>query len=211
MALLNERMARHGWLGILIASVGALFVLGVAPRELGADSSKALLGGLVFMVTMLTWSGFNVLTKIIVTNGTSPLAATAGSMLFQCVGLLMLVPIEHGIGVEMSWGAWPIFGIVYMGILGTIVAFLAISWALQRLEGGKAGAVYYVEQVVGVAAAWLIVGEEPGPSFLLGGLLVLSGVYLVTRTQFLRREVSEEINTHALIPEIGAGEEAVAD
>jgi drug/metabolite transporter (DMT)-like permease len=188
MAFLGERIARHGWLGIALASLGAMLVLGVGPEELGADSSKAIAGGLIFMITMLTWSGFNVVTKIVVSNGTPPLAVATGSMMFQIIGLLILVPFEHAAGTSFSWSGWTVFGILYMSILGTVLAFLAVSWALERLEGSRAGAVYYVEQVVGVAAAWLLLNEEPGPSFAIGGLLVLGGVYMVTRSQVRRQD-----------------------
>ena len=179
MAFLGERIARVGWLGMALATAGALLVLGVSPGELDANGPRAVLGGLIFLAGNLSWSGFTVLSKRLVATE-KPVVIATGTALFGWTGMLPLFAVEQMTGVETHPGFWGIFGIFYAGILGTAMGFLILNWALQRTEGSRVGAVSYVQPVVGVAAAAIFLGERPGLGFLAGAILVIAGVFLVT-------------------------------
>ena len=101
--------------------------------------------------------------------------------LFGWLGLVLDFAVSAGAGrASVNLGFWPLLGILYNGILVGGFAFLALNWALKRLEGTRVGGIGYVNPAVGVLAAWTILGETPGPTFALGSLLVVVGVFLVT-------------------------------
>ncbi|MFQ5879130.1 MAG: DMT family transporter [Dehalococcoidia bacterium] len=177
---LGERMARAGWMGMALATTGALLILGLSPAELGGEGISTLLGGIIFLGGIISWYAFNVVAKRLLVRE-EPMAMAAGATLFGWVGLLIAFGIHTAAsGEAIQWSSQAIFGILFTGILGNAFGFLALHWALKRLEGSRVGALSYIQPVLGVVGAWTFLGEQPGPSFLLGALLILAGVYLVT-------------------------------
>jgi drug/metabolite transporter (DMT)-like permease len=71
--------------------------------------------------------------------------------------------------------------LAFLGLGCTGIAYLAWSAALKRLEAGTLTSFQYLQPLVTVAAASAWLGEPIGPIVLLGGALVLLGVFLVQR------------------------------
>jgi drug/metabolite transporter (DMT)-like permease len=57
--------------------------------------------------------------------------------------------------------------------------FLLLFWALGRAAAAPIAAMMYFQPVAGVLLAWLFLGEPLGGSFLVGAVLMLTGVSLV--------------------------------
>lgn len=178
--LAGEHISRSGWLGTALAMLGALLVLGLSPSELGAQGVRPLIGGIVLLASITSWNVFNVVAKRLLVRE-EPLAMATAASLFGWLGLLFVFGVSTGTGhAPIHFSFWPLFAIFYSGVLISAFAFLALNWALKRLEGTRVGGVSYIHPAVGVLSAWVILGETPGPTFVLGSLLVLAGVYLVT-------------------------------
>lgn len=63
-----------------------------------------------------------------------------------------------------------------LGVLSAAIAYLTGVVAARRLGGTFASFVGLSEVLFAVLFAWLLVGQQPGPSQALGGLVVLLGV-----------------------------------
>jgi drug/metabolite transporter (DMT)-like permease len=71
--------------------------------------------------------------------------------------------------------------LVYLGVLVTFFGFAVWFWGLRALPAARAGALMFLQPLSGLVLASLILGDRPTPSFLLGCVFVLAGVYLAVR------------------------------
>jgi drug/metabolite transporter (DMT)-like permease len=73
-----------------------------------------------------------------------------------------------------TWGA-----VLFLGIGCSGLGYLFWYTALEQLETSRVAAFLYLEPLVTLATAALLLGEPVQAPTIAGGLLVLGGVYLV--------------------------------
>ena len=100
--------------------------------------------------------------------GTSMLALAAGPDLFA------LKPEDFTLPVVLS--------VLYLGVLGTSVAFVWYYQAVQRLGAARTVIFNNLVPVFGATLGVLLLGEPLLPSMLLGGAIAVAGVMLVTKS-----------------------------
>jgi drug/metabolite transporter (DMT)-like permease len=79
-------------------------------------------------------------------------------------------------------------GIAFLGIFCSGFAYIFWYYALQVLPVAQTGAFLYIEPLVTVIVAALILQEQLFLSGLLGGGLILMGVWLVNRKGLMQKE-----------------------
>ncbi|WP_375002887.1 EamA family transporter [Aeromicrobium sp. CTD01-1L150] len=77
--------------------------------------------------------------------------------------------------------AW--IGLAYTVILGTIVGSGIWVWLMRRHPAGVVAPFSMLVPVVGILAAWLVLGERPSVLEGLGGVLVVAGVLWASHTR----------------------------
>jgi drug/metabolite transporter (DMT)-like permease len=100
------------------------------------------------------------------------------------VGWLLLAPVFFASGgfaafASLSPATW--FAVVFLGIGCSGFGYLWWYGALERLEASQVAAFLYLEPLVTLAAAMLLLGEPVGWATIVGGLVVLAGVALVQK------------------------------
>ena len=63
------------------------------------------------------------------------------------------------------------------------LAYIAWYDALQRMPASEAGALLYLEPLVAMAVAAAVLGERITVATIVGGAVILLGVWLVNRAQ----------------------------
>ena len=76
----------------------------------------------------------------------------------------------------------PLIGVLYLGVLGTSVAFVWYYQAVQRLGAARTVIFNNLVPVFGASLSVLLLGEPLLPSMLLGGAIAVAGVMLVTKS-----------------------------
>ena len=98
-------------------------------------------------------------------------------------GLMLLPPFVATSGVadlaHLTAAGWA--GVLFLGLACSGLGYLLWYGALERLEATRVAALLYLEPLVTLAAAVLLLGEPVGLLTVLGGALVLGGVSLVQR------------------------------
>lgn len=74
-----------------------------------------------------------------------------------------------------------ILAALYLGAGPSALAYLLWNQALRHLDAGQAANFLNLIPVVGIASAAFFLGEVPTPGQLLGGSLVVGGVWLSSR------------------------------
>ncbi len=69
----------------------------------------------------------------------------------------------------------------FMAIFSSVVAYTVFYWVLRYMEASRVSAIYYFQPPLVIVLASMVLGERPSDHLLMGGALVLLGVYLAER------------------------------
>lgn len=136
--------------------------------------------GLVFLSTLF-WVSGTLYARKQKDNTASPVANTAVQHLAAAAACVFIAVMKgewqsfHPASVPTA--AW--YGLAYLVIMGSIVAFMAFMWLVKVQPPAIVSTYTYVNPVVAVFAGWVIAGEPVTPAQLGALVLVLVGVLLV--------------------------------
>jgi drug/metabolite transporter (DMT)-like permease len=170
---------RPGWKGVV--GVG-LCILGVGMVLYGGLSSEddSLLGDLVILLAAMCVGAYTVLSMPMLRRH-SPLAVATYPTLFGGpVVLLLSLPylpkVEWG-----SLGAGPWAALAYSAILATAFAFAAWQRGISRIGANRVLIYQYLITFTGVTSGVIFFGEDLTTDKIVGGAVILVGVYLARR------------------------------
>jgi drug/metabolite transporter (DMT)-like permease len=177
--LMGEHMSVRRWLGVAIALVGVWIV--VSRGDVWDSVAVAVgAGELLMFGGVCAWAAYTLIGRRVL-SGLSPLAATTYAALWGTAMLALaaardlprLEPSDFTLQVALS--------VLYLGILGTSIAFVWYYQAVQRLGAARTVIFNNLVPVFGATFGVLLLGEPLLPSMLVGGLIAVTGVMLVTR------------------------------
>ena len=178
MVWLHEWVSRRRLLGIGLAIAGVLLIVVRSQPE--ASARSPLLGNVLMLGTVLSWGVYTMLAK-----RTAGLDSTVVVAAITVIGTVMLLPaalveaVVRGGVPSISTASW--LRIVYLGALPSAGCFVLYSRALRDLDASQVGTYINLVPLVGVLSGVLVLGEEVTPLAVLGGALVLLGVWLSSR------------------------------
>jgi drug/metabolite transporter (DMT)-like permease len=108
-------------------------------------------------------------------------------MLVGLVPLCLVGFTFEGNPLNFNWTWRAVVCVVYLAIVGSILAFWLYYWVLNRIEATKAMMIAFVTPIIAVIVGWLALGEKLPQQTALGGVLVLLSVALVL-IRFKRKE-----------------------
>lgn len=166
--LLGERLRGVQWPAVAVAFAGLVLV--VQPWRIGG-----VLPGVLAVAAGLCWAGGSLLTKLLQRRAdVEPLSLTAWQMAFGAVPIIVAA-VATGDGWP-QWTAVFVGALVYSVILSNALCWALWVYALHRLPAGAAGLGTLATPVLGVAAAWLQLGETPSPVEGAGMLLIIAAL-----------------------------------
>jgi drug/metabolite transporter (DMT)-like permease len=177
--ILGERVGAWQAMGLAAALVGA----GLVSSTAAAQSGDGTLGGaLLVLASAVVWALYSILGKAQFI-GRPPMVMTAWSMTF---GWLALCAAFVGAGAwtdlaGVSRSTWS--AVVLLGVASTGLAYGLYFYALSGAEAASVAALQYLEPLVTMALAGAVLGEGITPGALVGGGLILGGVWLVDRAR----------------------------
>ncbi|MCW3975783.1 MAG: DMT family transporter [Candidatus Bathyarchaeota archaeon] len=99
----------------------------------------------------------------------------------QFFGLLFLVPLlSHSIFAEalsLPLGGW--LPILFLGICSTVIAYTIWYKLLKDTEATMVGSYSYIISLIAISSGHIILNESFTINLIIGGLLVIFGVYLI--------------------------------
>lgn len=176
---LRERFSRARALGIAISLVGVALI--VLTNTAGRAETNRLRGDLLMVGAVVTWAVFTIVGKRLA--GLSPIAVTAYSTV---IGTVFLVPpaaydLVARPPTAISPGSW--LAVLYLGIGSSALTIVLWNAALRLLDASQVANFINLIPVIGVLSAALFLGEALMIRQLIGGGLVLAGVWLSSRTR----------------------------
>lgn len=188
--LLGERLARYQIAGIIFATFGVLLVVtqgNLASLTAGRFGTP---GDFLVMISALNWAVFSTLSR----PGLKKHPATL--MMFYVMGFgWLFISILFFSGSEsrqilfIPAGGW--MAITFLGIFCSGVAYFFWYDALKVLPVAQTGAFLYVEPIITVIVAAMVIREAILLATLIGGVIILVGVWLVNRPGQTPRVIEE--------------------
>jgi len=172
--LLRERLGGRGLVGLGVAAIGLYLV--VSPS--GATDQQRLLGDALFVAGAALWGVYSVLARV----ASRRFNAVSATLYGTALGTLVLLPpaiLEGGAGRLAAAPPEALIGIAYLAVFGTVAAFVLLNLGVARIGAARASAFALLVPVVGVLSSVLVLKETLGPLTLIGGVVVIVGLWLI--------------------------------
>ncbi|MEU4651548.1 EamA family transporter [Nocardia fluminea] len=199
--LLRERLRPVQVAGLAVA-VSGMVIIG-ADRMAGAT----LLPVLLTLAGGLGWAFGNIGARQAGADspGYNPLHLTLWMSVVPVFPMLALSMAVEGpgtgfraIGASFSADGLPALGAVaYIAVLATVCGSGLWTYLMSRYPAGTVAPLSLLVPVVGIAAAWVVLDEQPSVAALAGGAVVIAGAFAATTGRGLPKAPSP-----ALAPEL---------
>jgi drug/metabolite transporter (DMT)-like permease len=177
--LYKEEIRRKRWIALILSSLGILLVLDLKSTSMEIEHMQ---GTLFLVAAALTWALFSVL----VSKATRNMDALSFTFIALQGGFIVSLPGAYWELANEPLGSisFPILlGILYLGLVATAVAFYLWNKAFELLDPGMASLTFFAQPLVGTGLAALFLGERFSPSFVIGGLFIILGIYLAASSE----------------------------
>lgn len=180
--LLRERFNPTMLLGLVLATIGLVGVVSKGDWGQFALGKFGSWGDFLMLISAANWAVFSALSK----PGLQKYPPTQMIFLVMAWGWLftsLLLISVHGWRplMNISWQGWS--SLVFLGIFCSGLAYLFWYDGLQAVPVVQVGAFLYFEPLVTVVIAALLLREKITWVSILGGGLILYGVWLVNRNE----------------------------
>lgn len=178
--VLKERLAWYQVAGIIIAAFGVLLVVTKGDLSSVIKGKFGTPGDFLVLISAPNWAVFSVLSR----SGLKKHPATRMMFFVMVFGWLFTSPLffaNSGLAQIslIPWDGW--VSIAFLGIFCSGFAYVFWYDALKVLPVAQTGAFLYLEPVITVIVAAIVLKEHLLFATLIGGITILGGVWLVNR------------------------------
>lgn len=174
LMVFKERIPPLGWAGIMATFLGSVII---ALSDSGSGEG-ALLGDMIALTGAVVVAVYTIIGKVlrqrISTTTYTLLVYIAASLTVLVLLLITGVPLTGYQSVDY----WAAFG---MAVFCTLLGHSVFSWGLKYESAAFISNSKLLEPVFASLIGIVLFREIPRPAVILGGLIVIGGVFLYTR------------------------------
>ena len=189
LLLPSERLRRLQWLGIALCFCGVVMAFGVGGSWAQIDAG-ILLGDALGLCAGMAWGATTVVVR-----GSRLSEAPAGLTLFYQLAVAFVLLLCYALAVvdldQLRWTPIAIASIVLQGVVVSFFTYLAWFWLLRRYLASNMAVFSFMTPLFGVTFGVLVLDEPLTLNFVIGAVLVLSGITLVSSEAWLRRRLAD--------------------
>ena len=172
--LFRQRVSRLFLIALAVTLGGAVLLIG--PNF--ALGGRALLGDALGVLTAVFYAGYMLAIK-----SASERTGTAGIMAVStgvaAIALLPYALATADVFMPQSAGGWLV--LLGLALIPHIAGQSLIAYGFAHLPAAFSSVSLLLQPVLATIYAWALLGEAVGPAQMLGGLVVLAGIYLAKR------------------------------
>lgn len=173
VALGYERLSRRGALGVAL-SIAGLYLL------LGPSLSGGLAGPLLALGAAVSWTLYTLIVKRL-SSTMGPLemlawASVAGTLMLLAAGWEGLVEAAPGLA-PLQWAV-----IAYVAVVPGFLGYLAWNYGVERIGPAKSAVFIPGVPLTATLLGAALLGEILSPIEALGGIMIVSGIYVVVKS-----------------------------
>lgn len=173
LLLMGIRPTRLGVVGLVVGFFGTAVL---ASPSLGGEATA--IGIIALAVSALAWAFGTVFMQWRDFSTVSPVMIVAVQLPMSAAVLIPVALLTEGVA-DTDWSLGLFVPLAYAAIPANAVTFALMATIVKRAAATQAAATAYLIPISGVFFGWLIRGERLGAAELIGGVLVVAGVYLL--------------------------------
>lgn len=162
--------AGRDWLGLVIGFAGVIAL------NLGGEMRASPAGAMALLAAPIAWSFGSVWSKH--QDMPNPFMSTAAQMLLGSVPLAAIAYFM-GEGIPSAPSLKSTLAVAYLVVFGSILAFTAYIYLLNRVRPALATSYAYVNPPIAVLFGVLLAGETFGPFEAVAMVVILVGVVVI--------------------------------
>ena len=168
ISFIGERMTGWGWIGLGAAFFGlVLVVLGQG------DGLRLGVSGILVVLAAIAHAAYIVMTKRLMSKY-RPVQVVTWAMWSAALAFL---PLMFRALPELAAAPGDaIVAFLYLGICSSALGFILWARALVDAPASVVASALYATPPLSTLFGWLLLGERPTPTVLLGGAVILSAV-----------------------------------
>jgi drug/metabolite transporter (DMT)-like permease len=174
LLLPDEGITLNKVVGVLIGLVGVVVLVGFDPAQLGTSDFFA---EIVLIGAAISYAIGGVYARRFVTGYRPMIPALfevfTAFIMVTVLGFLLERPLETVFTPEA------LISVVWLGLVGSGLAFLAFFRLLGRWGAARTSLVAYLLPVWGIILGVAVLGEQIPPQLLLGTALIIGGIAIV--------------------------------
>ncbi|MES2204891.1 MAG: DMT family transporter [Pseudomonadota bacterium] len=169
---LHERLTTLSWLGMVLSVCGIVLISHGETQALGHFNY-----GIFYLVAAIGCAAlYSILQKPLLKRF-HPLEITAWSIWFGTLTLAFYIPnlwheVQHQTLANYGWPA-------FLGVGSGVIGYACLAYGFKHFPASKAISFLFAMPFVSIIMGWLVLGEIPTTLSLLGGLLAMSGAFMV--------------------------------
>lgn len=169
----RERLGRTFWLGLLVAMAGVVVILGIdAINQVGLGTFFGLLAGVFygayFLVIQSSRRQLDSLTSFW-------LSAASATTILLLMSFVLRQPLT-------GYSSFTYLNFLGLGLIAQTAGHLAINYALGHLPASLVAPTLLAQPVLTAVLAGPLLQQYLSAPQMLGGLVVIAGVYIVHRS-----------------------------
>ena len=172
----QQKISRTSALGLAVGVIGVAALTGVEVNT----SSTSLIGMAAVLIGSLSWAAGVVISPKLKLPSDA-LARTAVPLVCGATMLLIAAGVTgefrslHVSAISLR----SFLGLAYLIVFGSIVAFTAYTWLLQRCPPTLVATHTYANPIVAVLLGWLLASEPLTPRVALASIAILAAIVLI--------------------------------
>lgn len=135
------------------------------------------LGDLITLIGTVGFAVYTVLSKKVARQYDTISMNTFCNL----AGAIFLLPLAIQQASHLNWGAVGVLGwlgLAYTVLISSIAAYIVFFWALAHVSASRLAAFTYIETPLATFLGVIMLREKLTGGLLIGGCLILAGVYL---------------------------------
>jgi drug/metabolite transporter (DMT)-like permease len=179
--VLKEKLNLLQSFGFVLAMVGVLAVVSKGDLSTIAVGQFGSYGDFLILISAVNWAVFSILSR----RGLKDHPSTRMTFWVMAIGWAFTSAAffsgkNYTEIPQLDSHGW--MAILYLGIFTTGLAYIAWFDALSQLPAAQTGAFLFVEPLTSMVVAAIILNEQITLFSLLGGAVILFGIWMVNRT-----------------------------
>lgn len=177
--MMREKLTQRALTGITLAAIGAmlLVILPIATRQQAgvtfypAATAIALINCFVFPMAIIQLRKAN--------EGGVPMVPLVGfsSVIVTAVSFVLFIMFGDNQAVQLGTKDW--LAVLFSGLAVALLGRMFKVWSYEHVGAAATGSMMYLETLLSIVIPVIVLHEQLSPVVVVGGALVLLGVYVV--------------------------------
>ena len=176
--MLGERMTKLKLVSIITMFIGCILVAGIV-----GGFKTDLLGLLIGVFSGISYSAYNIITKIAMRRGSNPFSLTFYAFLFAAVISTAISDPVSLVGVVSDGPSYIIPLLIIFGAATCVSPYFLYTLAMRELSAGTASSLGIIEPMAATLFSAVFLSELPDVFQIIGILLILGATVLLSRAE----------------------------